>query len=450
MPTPQAVAVTAAEADALFADLQNAKALVLAVSGGPDSTALMVLAARWTKTLKRPPVLTAVTVDHGLRNESKREAMDVARLAKKLGIAHRTLRWTGAKPKTGLPQAARHARYRLLAAAARKAGSAHVLTAHTLDDQAETVIIRLLRGSGLTGLAAMQRTSLLPSPSPHSPSKTGVNALLEGEGWGGGYAATSASKKLPPSRRASRVDLPLKGGGEEKANDDILLVRPLLDIPKVRLISTLKAEKIPFAEDPTNHDPKFTRARLRGLMPQLAGEGLDAGRLALLARRLGRADAAIEATVDRATALLHLSHGERSDRDSDPGEGLRTIERVSPPHPNPLPGGEREPNCICVDREAFSQLPAEIALRLLGRAVAAVGSEGPVELAKLEALKTALDTAEKTGKPFRRSLAGAVVTLTGDASGGKIVIERAPPRRPGRGKALTKRRPGSAKSPKRR
>ncbi len=121
---------------------------MLAVSGGPDSTALMVLAARWRQSLKVKPKLIAVTVDHGLRAESKREAAAVGRLARKLGLAHRTLRWTGAKPKTGLQQAARAARYRLLADAARKLSASHILTAHTLDDQAETVLIRMSAAAG--------------------------------------------------------------------------------------------------------------------------------------------------------------------------------------------------------------------------------------------------------------------------------------------------------------
>jgi tRNA(Ile)-lysidine synthase len=367
MPAPEASSVTPAQAAALFSDLIDAPALVLAVSGGPDSTALMLLAARWRQALKRGPALIAVTVDHGLRPESRREALDVARLANELGVAHRTLRWTGKKPKAGLPQAARNARYRLLAEAARKAGASHVLTAHTLDDQAETVIIRLLRGSGLTGLAAMQKTT----------------------------------------------DMPEAGG--------ISLVRPLLDIPKARLIATLRAEKIPFADDPTNRDAKFTRARLRGLMPQLAEEGLDAGRLALLARRLKRADLAIEAAVGRAMSELM-----------------------------PVPSENQER--FVLHAASACQLPDEIALRLLGRAIATVGIEGPVELAKLETLKAALDAARMTGNAFRRSLAGAIVTLTGDKVGGKIVVERAPARRKTRpknqSKSLTKARPGRTKRQK--
>jgi tRNA(Ile)-lysidine synthase len=363
----ETAAVSATETKSLFSDFESLPALVLAVSGGPDSTALMWLAARWRNALKDGPKLIAVTVDHGLRAESKREAAAVGRLARKLGIAHRTLRWTGTKPKTGLQQAARAARYSLLADAARKAGASHIVTAHTLDDQAETVLIRLSRGSGVTGLAAMMRLTTLPA----------------------------------------------SGQGEIK------LLRPLLDIPKARLIATLRAAKIPFADDPSNRDPRFTRARLRGLMTELAREGLDARRLALLALRLKRADVAIEAAVDRAMAELAVD---------------------SP-----------APESIAFEAMGYFQLPAEIALRLIGRALAKMGDEGPVELGKLEALKAALDAAkqaaEKTSKArFRRSLAGAIVTLIVTPIGaGQIVVERAPPRR---GKPLTTPRRGRAKRPK--
>ena len=358
MRTAETAVVSASEANALFSDLEHLPALVLAVSGGPDSTALMVLAARWRQSRKVKPALIAVTVDHGLRAQSKREAAAVGRLARKLGLAHRTLRWTGRKPKTGLQQAARAARYRLLADAARKAKASHILTAHTLDDQAETVLIRMSRGSGIAGLAAMTRISTLP--------------------------------------------------GDDEGQ--IKLVRPLLGIPKVRLVATLHAAKISFADDPSNRDPRFTRARLRGLMPELALEGLDARRLALLARRLKRADMAIEAAVDRAAAELALQPS--------------------------------VPGAIAFDAAGYARLPAEIALRLIGRALARAGDEGPVELGKLEALKAALDVAQNAGNArFRRSLAGAMVTLTGR----QIAVERAPPRR---GRPLTKRGPGRAKPTK--
>src|SRR6186997_1289579 len=104
--------ISVQQAKDLFAHWKAAPALVLAVSGGPDSIALMWLAARWRRTLSRGPRLIAVTVDHGLRVEAAREARDVKRLASRLDLPHRTLRWRGAKPKTGVPAAARAARYR--------------------------------------------------------------------------------------------------------------------------------------------------------------------------------------------------------------------------------------------------------------------------------------------------------------------------------------------------
>ena len=325
MPTPRAKPITLAEAKTLFADFKRLPALVLAVSGGPDSTALMVLAARWRAALKgHKPKLIAVTVDHGLRKELKREAAQAAQAARKLGIAHRTLRWTGSKPKTGLQQAARAARYRLLAQAARKLRASHVLTAHTLDDQAETVLIRMARGSGLTGLAAMQRLSTLPYRSPErggsiaptGPREARPDDRLRAIGVGSNFNETT------PTRRAKsaftrvfdalwRADLPLAGGGMGASGEGapITLARPLLDIPKTRLIATLEAAKIPYAEDPSNRDPRFTRARLRGLMGALAAEGLSAARLAQLARRLQRAERALTAAAARAEAELESARG---------------------------------------------------------------------------------------------------------------------------------------------
>jgi tRNA(Ile)-lysidine synthase len=338
----RAAPIAAAEAKALFAPLARVPALILAVSGGPDSTALLVLAARWRAALARGPTLIAVTVDHRLRRESAAEARAIARLARSLGVRHRTLRWRGRKPATGLQQAARSERYRLLAQAARAAAARHVVTAHTLDDQAETVLIRMTRGSGLTGLGAMARVTPLPGMA------------------------------------------------------DIVLVRPFLDVPKARLIATLARGHIAFADDPSNRDPRFTRPRLRELMPALAREGLDAPRFALLARRLRRAEAAIEMAVGAAAAALAQA-------------------------PWDAPGP------IACDAGTFIGLPAEVALRLIGRAIAHTGDEGPVELGKLESLVEALGEAIVNPRPgaFRRTLAGAIVTF----SEGRITVERAPARR---------------------
>jgi tRNA(Ile)-lysidine synthase len=327
------------EAAALFRGLENSDGLVLAVSGGPDSTALLVLAARWAKRLKRAPKLVAVTIDHGLRPQAAREAAAVKRLARRLGVPHRTLRWRGNKPKTGLQEAARVERYRLLAQAAVRERLAHVLTAHTLDDQAETVLFRLARGSGLFGLAGMAHASTLPS----------------------------------------------------SGDAVIFLVRPFLHVPKARLLATLKAARIAYSEDPTNRDPRFARPRLRLLMPALAREGLDARGLARLAARMRRAEATIAFAVGAARAAMA-----------------------------PGPWTPRGP--IVFETARFADLPAEVALRLLGQAIAHTGDEGPVELGKLEAL---YETLRQAHSSLRRTLAGALVTLASD----RLTVERAPARR---------------------
>lgn len=241
--------ISASDAKALFADWRSAPALVLAVSGGPDSVAMMWLASRWRKALPRGPRLLAVTVDHGLRAASAREAREVKQLARALAIEHRTMKWTGAKPGRGVPAAAREARYRLLAQAARRAGATHILTAHTSDDQAETLLMRLLRGSGIAGLSAMAR---------------------------------------------------------ESAREGVVLARPLLGIAKSRLVATLDKAGIAYADDPTNRDTAFTRPRLRALMPMLAAEGGDARGLARLAARLARANEAVEVLTDGAERYLAL------------------------------------------------------------------------------------------------------------------------------------------------
>jgi tRNA(Ile)-lysidine synthase len=332
----------------MFGALDSLRVLILAVSGGPDSTALMWLAARWRDRLEKPPKLVAVTVDHGLRKESAREARAVNQLAKTLNVEHVTLRWTGRKPKTAIQEAARNARYRLLSEEAHRQNATHVLTAHTLDDQAETVLFRMARGSGVGGLAGMR--------------------------WFDGMPVADAR----PTH----------------------LVRPLLDMPKARLIATLKAAKVPFAVDPSNADPRFARPRFRALMPSLAREGLTAQRLGRLARRVDRAEEALFAALNDAQMALC--------------PGLWT------------PGSPLSANV-----EAFLQLPHEIGLRLLGRMIAFVGQQGGAELAQLETLYLelrGLSEAVVWGSafsPLRRNLAGALVTLSAAA----LTVEREPPRR---------------------
>lgn len=330
--------IPAREAKQLFADWQSVPALILAVSGGPDSVALLWLAARWRRASKRGPALLAVTIDHGLRSEAAREARDVKSLAATLGLPHRTLRWTGEKPAAGLPAAAREARYRLLARAAKRHKATHILTAHTRDDQAETLLMRMARGSGLAGLAAMARQTPL---------------------------------------------------------DDVVLARPLLGVPKARLIATLAKAKVGFVEDPTNQDPHFTRPRWRALMPQLAAEGLDSRTLTRLAARMARAHVALEGLVDGAEQFLALQ-----DDAARPG----------------------------VSASGFAGLAEEVRLRVLLRMIKRAGHEGPAGLGQAEALLAAIDRAMRAGNKgirLKQTLAGALITLSHD----RLRIDPAPPRR---------------------
>jgi tRNA(Ile)-lysidine synthase len=349
------------EATRLFAGWEAAPAIILAVSGGPDSIALMVLAARWRRKQKSGPRLIVITVDHGLRPEAAREARQVKQLARTLDLPHRTLRWSGPKPKTGLPAAARDARYRLLLKAAGAAGATHILTAHTRDDQAETFLMRMSRGSGMSGLAAMARQS-------------------EREG--------------------------------------LVHGRPFLPVAKSRLVATLTKARIGFAVDPTNHDTSFTRPRFRALMPALAAEGCDSRNLARLAARLARANSALEILVDGAERFLALKDPVLQDRATAPRKSAASR------------AGANASDIRSFDAEAFAALSEEIRLRLLLRAIARVGHEGPAELGKVETLLAALDHAATENPANRRirlkqTLAGALVSLNQD----RLRIEPAPQRR---------------------
>jgi tRNA(Ile)-lysidine synthase len=235
MPGPAPAApLTLDEARSLFTPLAGADAILLAVSGGPDSTALMGLAAAIAADLPR---LAVATVDHGLRPGSRDVAEAVATQAAALGLGAQILTWVGAKPVTRIQETARRERYRLLTDAARALGASHLVTAHTLDDQAETVLLRMSRGSGVAGLAGM----------------------------------------------AACV-----------TRDGIAHVRPFLGVPKCSLVATCLSLRLPVAADASNTDPRFARARLRRLMPMLAEEGLDARRFAVLAGRMAEASAVID------------------------------------------------------------------------------------------------------------------------------------------------------------
>ncbi|MGO8955678.1 MAG: tRNA lysidine(34) synthetase TilS [Rhodomicrobium sp.] len=241
-----------------FAPLEPYPAAALAVSGGPDSMALMHLAARWADLTGRGPGgLAVLTVDHGLRPESAGEAAFVAAEAGRLGLAHATLEWAGEKPKTGIQAAARRARYGLMTAYCRAHGFACLATAHTEDDQAETFLMRLCRGSGLDGLAAM--------------------------------AAVSEHGGVP-------------------------IVRPLLGFSKARLLAYLRASAVAFVSDPSNSNAAFERVRLRHAMKSLAAAGITRSALTLSAARLGRGREALSQAasefLDQNFRVSNLAQGE--------------------------------------------------------------------------------------------------------------------------------------------
>lgn len=230
----------------LFAFLAGSKGLLLAVSGGPDSVALMLLMAQWRVSGAAPPLFVA-TVDHGLRPESTAEAEQVAVWATRLGLPHAILTWRGERPATALQEKARDARYALLAEEARRQGCDSIVTAHHSDDQAETILFRLLRGSGLDGLAGMERLT---------------------------------------------------------QRDGLSLARPLLHLAKTDLVAVCRTAGQAYVDDPSNADPRFARARLRRLLPLLAQEGLGHDGFARLARRAARAAAALDARALQVAATL--------------------------------------------------------------------------------------------------------------------------------------------------
>lgn len=204
----------------------------IALSGGGDSVALMHLGARWAAD--RGKRIAAATVDHGLRDGSAMEAVAAGRAASALGLDHAVLRWDGAG-SGNLMDRARRARMRMLAEWAGTRGLAAIALGHTRDDLAETLLMRLARGAGIDGLAAMDAR-----------------------------------------RQASGV----------------LWLRPLLDFGRQELRDWLRQIGAGWIDDPTNEDPRFERARIRAAMAELQ---LDPAILALSAAHLSQARDALDA-----------------------------------------------------------------------------------------------------------------------------------------------------------
>jgi tRNA(Ile)-lysidine synthase len=212
-----------------FAPFETAPVIAVAVSGGGDSMALTLLADSWARRLGGR--IVALTIDHGLRSESTDEARRVAEWLSARGIEHHVMTWQGEKPRAGLQEAARLARYDLLCWWCRENGVLHLATAHNREDQSETFLIRLTRGSGPAGLAA-------------------TSAVVEDRG--------------------------------------VRILRPLLGISRQRLRQTLEVAGQSWIEDPSNRDPRFRRVNVRSWLPALTLAGYPAGRLAGLVEGFAR------------------------------------------------------------------------------------------------------------------------------------------------------------------
>ncbi|MCV6595814.1 MAG: tRNA lysidine(34) synthetase TilS [Mangrovicoccus sp.] len=224
----------------------------MAVSGGGDSLALMLLLADWAKT--HGAKLQIASVDHGLRPEAADEIAHVARLAAQLDLPHEVLRWSGWSGQGNLQAAARAARLQLLGGWARGRGLSHICLGHTLEDQAETLLLRLARGSGVDGLSAMA-----------------------------------------PAR----------------AQDGVIWLRPLLEARRADLRDELRRRAVAWCEDPSNEDPRFGRVRARSLLQNGADLGIEAPGLAETARRMRAARQVLAgAAVQAAQDLAHIEAGD--------------------------------------------------------------------------------------------------------------------------------------------
>ncbi|MFE0757766.1 tRNA lysidine(34) synthetase TilS [Inquilinus sp. NPDC058860] len=279
--------------------------LAVAVSGGPDSMALSLLAACWVR--QRGGQILALTVDHRLRPDSTAEAAATGASLTRHDIPHRILTWTDA-PARASQDEARRARYALLDRACREAGIRDLLVAHHREDQAETVLLRLAKGSGVDGLAGM--AAWRPTP------------------WG-------------------------------------RLLRPLLDLPKARLIATCAGFGVVPVDDPSNRRSRYARARLRAAREVLAAEGLTDDRLFALARRAGQARAALE----RFTAEL----------------GARAV-RLDPA------------GYAAIDLPALREADPEIARRLLDSVTACIGGGAEARFDALERLAGAVQDGALLGR----------------------------------------------------
>lgn len=239
--------LSSTEMDGLMAGLgpfEGEPHIAVAVSGGADSLALTLLCKKWADM--RRGTVSALSVDHGLREGSTDEIKQLEKWLMARGIEHTALTWKGDKPRTGLQAAARIARYDLLENWCRRNEVLHLLLGHHLDDQAETFLLRLAHNSGLDGLAGMAR-------------------IIE--------------------------------------KSHVRLLRPFLTTSKARLCATLNAASQPWLEDPSNENEDFERIRIRNSVPKLAGLGLTPVNICETVGRMAQMRIALEAEASKLLAI---------------------------------------------------------------------------------------------------------------------------------------------------
>jgi len=315
--------VLAVEPDfsALYHVLNRYERVALAVSGGADSTTLMLATAAWAKTHERLDDIFVLSVDHGLRIEAKAEAQAVCKQAVNLGMNGHVLEWEHDGVGSSLQEQARKARYQLLGHYCYEHNIEIVVTAHHQDDQVETMLMRLLHGSGIDGLGGMR---------------------AESEIYG------------------------------------VKIARPFLSLRRDELRAFLKNQNAEWIEDTSNTNQTFERVRVRTVVEQLEKAGLKTHGLARSAKRLARAQTALEIETDRLmrSAVMVFATGYAS-----------------------------------IDRRLFNMASDETAIRLLKRLVdwaSGGGKTGDEWGAALSEIEHVYDELLEGGQ-IKKTLAGSVV-----------------------------------------